>query len=106
MLVVGWTHDDLSPTIELDLIWQVSQIFIFANFLPGHDFNLAHLSPKKRQKAGKRKPNSETRKARPPPREFCHSSFGFLSSFVIWISFVIRHLEFVISSSPIFRVFS
>src|SRR5438445_5455546 len=95
MLVVGWTHDDLSPTIQLDLIWQVSQIFIFANFLPGHAFNLAHLTPKKRQNAGKKKPKCSAAKRRIPNDQSSSKSEirkakTLRQRFVIRISFVIR----------------
>ena len=40
MLVIGWTHDDLPPTVELNLVWQVGQIFVLADVLPVHSIKL------------------------------------------------------------------
>src|SRR6185369_17038657 len=36
-----WTHFNFAPTIEFDLIWEVLQPFVFANFQPVHAANLS-----------------------------------------------------------------
>jgi len=34
--VVGWSHDDAAPLIELDFVGEILERLVFADFLPGH----------------------------------------------------------------------